>query len=1236
MWATGTATAVYLLNKDGGKDGQPQPPPEVNLRGAFIPLEGTPADVATGDFIRSPAGVGDGKSPLDVAVLPSDRLSVRFFAGDGSGRLREDIVVSLSENSSLPCVGLAVVKGSDAGGDGLVVTTATSLEYLEWSAASGAPEWRQTIPLAYEEGRRDVEVGDFDGNGVPDVAVSSPDGDAVQVFPGSSADGSVVFDASPAPVREVTDWGSIEASFHSPCALAAADFDRDGSGRTDLAVLVVEAQVPLLKLYVSTGDGLTLRLQDQLAFRDAEIDTGAALEALDGASFEWSGGEATDPYPDLLLNRESRVCKVLVSGGEDGRVKLSNYPQASGPDVRKPVSPAFIQLPRGGENGGTLWDVACVDPASGTVAVVYSDESDGIGAGDRAEYAVPGVPQALAVGDLDGNGFDDVVAVSVQPSVLSVLLANAAEEETLGDPLFRPFARNFGENLPPELPSPLVYGAAEDSGPKPFLAVLAANGAEVVIVYIDPETWQEVDRETHREISGLLSNLYVADLDGLPGDEIVAVTKTADFYLLRKASSEIPRYALDTSFSILDLPSRTCGLEETDPCQEGPPPILSRKKYQLRFVTIADLDADGALDFALPLTIKGFEVKEDYIALVFHPLAGPEATFYETGDDPRCIAACNLDGDGARDLLVACEGADPDRGNRIHVLLGDADAPGSFRRRGLEAPWAVPGPCRSEPGQEECIFDELEFIVTENDVTGFDAPARAVAVSMKTTVQVYFNRSLPGEPSLLIGSSPVYEGMDPEYLVLRDVCGDSDPELFVGDEDAETISACVWEGFLDPGQDRPENPWGIPRPIGGGASKDRFILAKDPGGSGATMFGYLSSDGRIVLCWAQEGACGYDRRVSIPVEKADSKGGRLGLVSARCGDGSLILASAVEDDDRPTALGAVDLVRFPAKIDMADALSVGKTGSSIPASRFLLAPGIQAGSVLLGSLTGVNPFPDLLVHDPKAHTASCWMGSEDPAAPPPGDPEPAAFEPFAGDPECRLDGIGALLGWELPGAAEPAGTVLMVTGQEVALRSPCAQIADRVLCRAEGIRCAACGRAGADPQRREVSFVALLARRGLEIHVLESGKGTVPAPGVTTGIVGCHDLDGDRRDDVVLIDPTATTLRVFHQREAFSFGESASFDYGSTAEPVGVAFPDLNGDGRPEVCFATSDGFLHAFLGDGRFLDDRLSAVRLTSTYAGPKPEAILAEDLDGDGRDEILASVEFPGLVILSDWSRE
>lgn len=114
-----------------------------------------------------------------------------------------------------------------------------------------------------------------------------------------------------------------------------------------------------------------------------------------------------------------------------------------------------------------------------------------------------------------------------------------------------------------------------------------------------------------------------------------------------------------------------------------------------------------------------------------------------------------------------------------------------------------------------------------------------------------------------------------------------------------------------------------------------------------------------------------------------------------------------------------------------------------------------------------------------------------------------------------------------------------------------------------------------------------------------------------------------------------TTFSPRPHGKAFSFGDPASFDYGSTVEPVGVVFPDLNGDGRPEVCFATSDGYLHAFLGDGRFIDDGLSAVRLTRSYAGPKPEALLAEDLDGDGKGEIIASVEVPGLVILSDWSR-
>ena len=75
-----------------------------------------------------------------------------------------------------------------------------------------------------------------------------------------------------------------------------------------------------------------------------------------------------------------------------------------------------------------------------------------------------------------------------------------------------------------------------------------------------------------------------------------------------------------------------------------------------------------------------------------------------------------------------------------------------------------------------------------------------------------------------------------------------------------------------------------------------------------------------------------------------------------------------------------------------------------------------------------------------------------------------------------------------------------------------------------------------------------------------------------------------------------------------------------------LAFLDANGDGRVDVCFGATNGDVFLFLGDGR------GSFPLVQTfYAGPDLEALRTADLDGDGKDEILASVGNPGFIILT-----
>jgi hypothetical protein len=176
-----------------------------------------------------------------------------------------------------------------------------------------------------------------------------------------------------------------------------------------------------------------------------------------------------------------------------------------------------------------------------------------------------------------------------------------------------------------------------------------------------------------------------------------------------------------------------------------------------------------------------------------------------------------------------------------------------------------------------------------------------------------------------------------------------------------------------------------------------------------------------------------------------------------------------------------------------------------------------------------------------------------------------------------------------------------------------------------------------DPGRADVSraFLVLLEDRDVQVSLLEPGTAPVSlfdsvgeVQNVLLRAVGAADINRDGLDDIVAVDALSSSLLVFLAVEAgpLAFEPSRAFPYPGQLEPVALAFLDANGDTVRDVAFGARDGtvLLFAGAGDGTFGGAE-------ELFAGPELESVRAFDLDGDGKDEILAAVGVPGLVVLS-----
>jgi len=233
-------------------------------------------------------------------------------------------------------------------------------------------------PRAYPLGPRNIgcglTVGDFNGDGTPDVAVqingsdeSGFDYGAIVVF---LAKGDGTFLPSQA-------YRLPSVSSNSGNDVIAVDFN--GDGMLDLAAVDSSGVAILL----GNGDG---------TFQPA-VNINLATSPYSVASADFNG----DGIPDLAVtNPNSNNVSILLGNGDGTFAPAVNYAVGTGPS----------NIVVGDFNGDGKPDVAVTNSASGTVSILF-----GIGDGafrTAVNHDVGSDPTFIAAGDFNGDGKPDL------------------------------------------------------------------------------------------------------------------------------------------------------------------------------------------------------------------------------------------------------------------------------------------------------------------------------------------------------------------------------------------------------------------------------------------------------------------------------------------------------------------------------------------------------------------------------------------------------------------------------------------------------------------------------------------------------------------------------------------------------------------------------------------------------------------------------------------------------------
>jgi hypothetical protein len=251
-----------------------------------------------------------------------------------------------------------------------------------------------------------VAVGDLDGDGKPDMAVANRTSNTVSVFYNKAATGSISASSFATKVDFTT--GTV--------AWNVAIGDLDGDGKPDMAVANNTSNtVSVFRNTCTQGSINSSSFAAKVDFTTVAGPYAIAIGDLDG------DGKAEMA---VAYNRTNARLSVFRNTASSGSITSGSF--AARVDFTLVSSPRSVVI--ADMDGDGKPDLITANTDSGTVTAFRNTSTSGsittssFAAG--AAFRVSGVPQTVAVGDLDGDGKPDLAVTNNSTNSVSVLRNN--------------------------------------------------------------------------------------------------------------------------------------------------------------------------------------------------------------------------------------------------------------------------------------------------------------------------------------------------------------------------------------------------------------------------------------------------------------------------------------------------------------------------------------------------------------------------------------------------------------------------------------------------------------------------------------------------------------------------------------------------------------------------------------------------------------------------------------------
>jgi hypothetical protein len=261
----------------------------------------------------------------------------------------------------------------------------TNGNFVLGSASLGASTSAQALaaqtPLTAGTAPIGAVVGDFNGDGIADIAVTNKTSGTVSVFLGNG-DGTFTLKSSPAT-------GSL------PWGIAAGDFNGDGK----LDLVVANSGGGTVSVLLGNGDGT---FQTAVPYSAGSSPFWVAVADFNG-----------DGKLDMAVANSGGTTVSVLLGKGDGTFQAA-VPYTVG------TSPKFVAVADFNEDGRP--DLVVANFGSTTVSVLLGNGDGTFGA--QATFTVGSAPLSIAVADFNGDGKPDMAVANDGSNTLNVLLGN--------------------------------------------------------------------------------------------------------------------------------------------------------------------------------------------------------------------------------------------------------------------------------------------------------------------------------------------------------------------------------------------------------------------------------------------------------------------------------------------------------------------------------------------------------------------------------------------------------------------------------------------------------------------------------------------------------------------------------------------------------------------------------------------------------------------------------------------